>query len=36
METLVVLSALFALVGVSYAIYDTLTHDKKAKHHSKG
>lgn len=24
--------ALFALVGISYAVYQTLTHDSKVKH----
>jgi hypothetical protein len=36
METLITLSALFALLGIAYAIYETVTHDKKAKGSAHG
>lgn len=32
-NTIVIFAALFALVGIAYAIYDTLTHDSKTKSH---
>ena len=32
MDTLVILSAIFAIMGIAYAIYETLTHDSKIKH----
>jgi len=31
MNTLIILSAVFAIVGMVYVIYDILTHDKKIK-----
>ena len=32
MNILILSAALFAIVGISYAVYQTLTHDRKAKH----
>jgi ABC-type branched-subunit amino acid transport system permease subunit len=32
MNALILSAALFALVGISYAVYQTITHDHKAKH----
>jgi len=32
MNTMIILISLFAIAGIAYAIYEAITHDKKAHH----
>ncbi|GEM_PF-3140283 len=33
MTTLITIVALFAIIGITYMVYDAVTHDTKAKTH---